>query len=70
MHRDSLNRIAEALEDGYGAYPPGRAALMIWIETEIIKLEARGVVSLEATSIFLGLAYWAWLGGDWLTLTH
>lgn len=64
MHRDSFNRIAEALEDGYGACPYGRAALMVWIETEITKLEARGVTSVEATTILLGLAYWAWLGGD------
>lgn len=62
MNSDQLQGIAAALEEGYGEYPQGRAALMYWIEEEISKLKAQGVPSGEAATMELGLAYWPSLG--------
>lgn len=61
MDREQLQRIAAALEEGYGDCPHGRIALMTWIEKEISRLKSTGVPGGDAATQALGLAYWDWL---------
>jgi hypothetical protein len=43
MNSDQLQCIAEALEEGYGLCPFGRAELKSWIEEEVSRLKMHGV---------------------------
>ncbi|MNZ57830.1 hypothetical protein D3C78_758200 [compost metagenome] len=61
---DWRQKVANSLEDAYGACPYGRKKLIEWIDAEVMRLKARGVPGGEAATMELALSYWGWLGDE------